>query len=118
MLDYNMVVIASTTLLANISYGLTAPILPQFLEDRGVASSWTGFIWASFSIAVILVSLIAGSIVDRVGHSRLMVIGATIMAAAIAAYSTAIYFDDGTEDSKYILLGLAISLSTIQGKKR
>ena len=116
MLDYNMVVIASTTLLANISYGLTAPIMPQFLEDRGVASSLIGLSWASFSIAVILVSLIAGSIVDRVGHTRLMVIGSSVMAAAIAAYSTAIYFDEGSEDSKYILLGLAILLNIIQGK--
>ena len=116
MLDYNMVVIASTTLLANTSYGLTAPILPQFLEDRGVASSWNGFIWASFSIAVILVSLIAGSIVDRVGHTRLMMIGTIVLAASIAAYSTAIYFDGVSEESKYILIGLATLLNIIQGK--
>ena len=116
MLDYNMVVITLTTLLANTSYGLTAPILPQYLEDRGVASSWTGFIWASFSTAVILVSLIAGSIVDRVGHSKLMSIGAILMATAIAAHSTAPFFDDSIEDSKYVLLGMIIFLNIIQGK--
>ena len=113
MLDYNIVVIALTVLLTNTSYGLSAPILPQLLEDRGVASSWTGFIWASFAIGVILVSLIAGSIVDRVGHSRLMTIGAAVMASAIAAYSTAVCIDDSDENSKYLLLGLAIFLSTV-----
>ena len=117
MLDYNIVVISLTVLLANASYGLSAPILPQLLEDRGVAASWTGFIWASFSVAVIFVSLIAGSIVDCVGHSRLMSIGATIMALAIAAYSSAIYIDETTENSKYVFLGLAIFLSAVTGKQ-
>ena len=114
LFDYNIAVIGLTVLLVNMSYGLTSPILPQLLEDRGVPSSLIGWIWAAFSIAVIIVSPIAGKIVDCTGHARLMSIGAIIMAAAIACYSTAIYIDD--DANKYVFLWLAIGLNTIQGK--
>ena len=114
MLDYNIIVICVTVLLVNMSYGLTAPILPPLLEARGVASSYIGSIWTCFSVAVIIVSLIAGSIVNCVGHSLLMTIGAMVMAAAIAAYSTAVYIPD---DGGYEFLYLAIALNTIQGKQ-
>ena len=94
LFDYNIAVIGLTVLLVNMSYGLTAPILPQLMEDRGVPSSLIGWIWTTFSIAVIIVSPIAGKVVDCIGHSRLMSIGAVMMAAAIASYSTAFYIDD------------------------
>ena len=113
MLDYNIAVVCLTVLIVNTSYGLTAPILPPLLEARGVSSSLIGFVWSSFSIAVIIVSLIAGKLVDCIGHSKLMSIGCTIMATAISCYSLAIYIDD---DDKYFFLGLAITLNTIQGK--
>ena len=114
LFDYNIAVIGLTVLLVNMSYGLTAPILPQLLEDGGVPSSLIGWIWATFSIAVIIVSPIAGKIVDCSGHSRLMSIGAVMMAAAIASYSTAIYIDD--DANKYAFFYLAIVLNAIQGR--
>ena len=113
MFDYNIAVVCVTVLIVNTSYGLTAPILPPLLEAKGVSSSLIGLIWSSFSIAVIVVSLIAGKIVDCIGHAKLMSIGCTIMATAISCYSLAIYIE---EDDKYFFLGLAIALNTIQGK--
>ena len=114
MLDYNIAVISLTVLLVNMSYGLTAPILPPLMEERGVPSSCIGFVWTSFSVAVIFVAILAGAIVDCIGHARLMTIGAVIMAAAIAAYSTAVYIN--SNDQWYIFLGMAVFLNTIQGR--
>ena len=111
MLDRKLGIILITALISNTIYGLAAPFLPQLLEDKGIASSWTGVIFAVYSISMVVVSLIAGSIVDSVGHSRLMSFGSLLMATSIASFSTAIYLEQN-----WTIIGLAIILRILQGK--
>mmetsp|Transcript_41108 Transcript_41108/g.53941 ORF Transcript_41108/g.53941 Transcript_41108/m.53941 type:complete len:147 (+) Transcript_41108:227-667(+) len=59
---------------------------------------------------MVFVSLLAGSIVDKVGHARLMSFGALLMALSIAAFSSAIYLD-----SNLAIILLAIILRILQG---
>jgi len=61
---------------------------------------------------MVFVSLLAGSIVDKVGHARLMSFGALLMALSIAAFSSAIYLD-----SNLAIILLAIILRILQGKQ-
>ena len=68
MIDRNIAIMLCSTFLANTLYGLAAPFLPSLLEAKGVQSVWTGIIFASYAIAMIFMSLVAGKIVDRIGH--------------------------------------------------
>ena len=111
MLDRNLVIVYLTILLANVIYGLVAPFLPQFLEEREILSSWTGLIIAVYSISMVIFSPIAGAIVDSVGHSKLMGFGGFLMACSIAAFSTEIYID-----SNWFIIFIAIVLRASQGK--
>ena len=111
MLDRNICIILLTVLLSNTIYGLAAPFLPQLLDDKGVPSSYTGVIFAVYSISMIVVSLVAGVIVDKCGHARLMAFGSILMSVSIAAFSTAIYLD-----SNWSIICLAIVLRIGQGK--
>jgi len=56
---------------------------------------------------MIFFSLIAGSIVDRVTHAKVMAIGAITMAISITAFSTAIYLP---EKWQIITLGIGLRL--------
>mmetsp|Transcript_41109 Transcript_41109/g.53948 ORF Transcript_41109/g.53948 Transcript_41109/m.53948 type:complete len:80 (+) Transcript_41109:227-466(+) len=59
---------------------------------------------------MVFVSLLAGSIVDGVGHARLMSFGALLMAFSIGSFSTAVYLD-----SNSTIILLAIILRILQG---
>eukprot|EP00353_Schmidingerella_taraikaensis_P006822 CAMPEP_0185568234 /NCGR_PEP_ID=MMETSP0434-20130131/1255_1 /TAXON_ID=626734 ORGANISM="Favella taraikaensis, Strain Fe Narragansett Bay" /NCGR_SAMPLE_ID=MMETSP0434 /ASSEMBLY_ACC=CAM_ASM_000379 /LENGTH=67 /DNA_ID=CAMNT_0028182679 /DNA_START=119 /DNA_END=318 /DNA_ORIENTATION=+ len=66
-------------------YGLAAPFLPALLEERGVASTWTGLIFGIYAISMVVFSLITGKIVDKVGHNKIMAIGTFVMALSIVS---------------------------------
>ena len=89
MLDCNLLIILPTTFLANCIYGLMMPFLPLLIEEKGIDTTWTGLIFASYAVALIFVSLIAGKIVDQVTHARTMFIGTLVMAVSISAFSVA-----------------------------
>ena len=91
MLDHNLGIILVIALISNTIYGLAAPFLPKLLENKGIASSWNGVIFAVNSISMVVVTLIAGQIVDSIGLSRLMSYGSLLMAVSIACCSSAIY---------------------------
>lgn len=105
MLDRNLAIVYLTILLANVIYGLVAPFLPQFLEERGIVSSWTGLIIAVYSISMVIFSPIAGAIVDSAGHAKMMALGAFLMAFSIAAFSIEIYID-----SDWLIIFIAMLL--------
>ena len=108
MFDYNIVVISLTVLLANASYGLSAPILPQLLKDKGVPESLIGSIWATFSIAVLIISLIAGKIVDVVGHSNMMSCATLLMAVTDASFGAVFQLEQN-----WAILALCIGLAFV-----
>ena len=93
MLDKNSAIILVTIFLSNTIYGLAAPFLPKLLEDKEIAQSWTGIIFASYAVSQVCFALICGKIVDGCGHKKIMVIGAFGMSCAIASFSVAIYLD-------------------------
>ena len=46
--------------MASAMYGVAAPFLPTFFEAKGISSSWTGVIFASYAVSMALISPITG----------------------------------------------------------
>jgi len=91
-------------------YGLAAPFLPALLEERGVASTWTGLIFGIYAISMVVFSLITGKIVDKVGHNKIMAIGTFVMALSIVSFAAAIYIDDNL-----LIIAFIVALRVLQG---
>ena len=110
MLDCSLCIILLTTFLSNTIYGLAAPFLPQLLEEKGIDPTWTGLIFASYAIATIFVSLIAGKIVDKISHAWVMFAGTLLMSGSIAAFSCAFSLEENWE-----IIAVSIGLRLAQG---
>ena len=76
-------------LLSNMTYGLAAPFLPKLLQDKGIESTSTGLILATYAVARIVASLIAGKIIDSMSHSKVLALGSGLMAISIGAFGFA-----------------------------
>ena len=66
--DSQKAILISLFLGTSTNYCLSTPFLPIFLEDRGISSTWIGIIFAIFAVASTIASIVAGKIVDKVGH--------------------------------------------------
>mmetsp|Transcript_25968 Transcript_25968/g.51767 ORF Transcript_25968/g.51767 Transcript_25968/m.51767 type:complete len:462 (-) Transcript_25968:248-1633(-) len=96
--------------LSNTIYGLGAPFLPKLLAQKDIDQVWTGIIFAVYAVSQVCFALICGKIVDRLGHRKVMVVGALTMAAAVAAFGIVSYLD-----SKWQINTLCIALRAFQG---
>ena len=112
MLDRTVSCILVILFLSNSIYGLASAFLPTLASDLGIASSWTGLIFATYSIAMTIVSFIVGNIVDRVGHSVIIAAGAQLMAYSTAAFGLLVYID---KDHNWLVILSAIILRFLQG---
>ena len=110
MVDLSLTAIVLIVFLANTLYGLASPFLPPLLEERGIASSWTGLIFASYAIGVTVVAPIVGKVIDKFGHKKIMAAGIILMAACCCAISMAKYVG-----SNKALIGSGIALRFFQG---
>ena len=110
-MDRHYVIILVTAFLINTMYGLAAPFLPALLEDAGVASSWTGLIFGIYPISGVFCSLITGKCVDKVGHNKVMSLGAVVMTLSIFSFAAAIEFSKPS-----IVIAYSLLLRIVQGK--
>ena len=111
MLDKSIGIILCTVFLSNTIYGLAAPFLPALLAEKGIASTWTGVIFAAYAVSMVFVSLAVGKVLDRIGHAKIMAFGALLMALSIASFSSAIYIE-----SNAAIIAVAVLLRACQGK--
>ena len=110
-MDRHYLIILVTAFLINTMYGLAAPFLPALLEDAGVASSWTGLIFGIYPISGVFCSLITGKCVDKVGHNKVMSLGAVVMTLSIFSFAAAIEFNKPS-----IVIAYSLLLRIVQGK--
>ena len=96
--------------MANLSYGIASPFLPQILEDKGIDSTWTGLIFGVFAIAAFVASLCIGKVLDKVGHKLIVTIGSILMGLSIFSFNFMLDID---EELSVILLSLALRM--VQG---
>lgn len=111
MKEPGILAIVLLLLLSNINYGLASPFIPVLIAERGIASIWTGLLFAVYSISYVMVSFITGNYVDRIGHAKVIGVGTLLMSVSVGACSTVIFME-----SNALIIGVAVFLRVCQGK--
>ena len=111
MWDKSLALILLNSFFTNTIYGLASPFLPALLEEAGVDSVMTGLIFASYAIAVTIVSPIVGMQLSNFEQRKIMSFGCILMAISCASFGRVEYTTDTT-----IVVAFAIGLRLLQGK--
>ncbi len=61
-----------STLVSNTGYALIAPFLPLEFDRKGISTTMVGFIFAIYSLAIILSSPFVGAAIHRFGTNKLI----------------------------------------------
>lgn len=88
-IDALVISILSITALANSAYAIIAPFLPFEFERKGVDQNWIGYVFAIYSVAVIICSPLVGQMMPVVGRRNLIVSGMFLMGASFVSFGLA-----------------------------
>jgi DHA1 family solute carrier family 18 vesicular amine transporter 1/2 len=72
-----------------LAYSICVPVLPDFARRLGASASMIGFVFASFGITLLAVSVPMGAISDRIGRKAPLVIGMLALAASTMMFANA-----------------------------
>ena len=86
MFDRSIGLLLLAIFVSNTIYGLASPFLPTVLEEKEIAPTWTGIIFAAFAVASTAASLLTGKILDKISHNKVIMFGCILMSASITAF--------------------------------
>ncbi len=72
----NLIILFFTLVVVMLGFGMIIPIIPFFIESFGASGSSLGMLMASFAVMQFLFAPVWGSLSDRYGRKRFLVIGA------------------------------------------
>src|SRR5438093_10102675 len=72
-----------------VAYSVAVPVLPDLSRRLGASPTMIGFLFASFGVTLLTVSLPMGAVSDRIGRKAPMVFGLVALAAATLLFSYA-----------------------------
>lgn len=109
--DGLVISILGLTALTNSAYAIIAPFLPFKFEDKHIDASWIGYVFCSYSIAVIVFSPLCGSVIRITGRVNLIIIGIVIMGLSFIAFGLiSTYIEDVN-----LFIGLSLLARFLQG---
>ncbi|MFJ5765761.1 MFS transporter [Lysinibacillus sp. NPDC093210] len=73
-----LTILLSNLFIAFLGIGLVIPVLPTIMNELNITGSVVGYMVAAFAITQLIVSPIAGRLVDRVGRKIMIVVGLII----------------------------------------
>lgn len=71
----SIVILFFTLVVVMLGFGMVIPLLPFYIESFGASGSGLGLLMAIFSVAQFIFSPIWGSLSDRVGRKKVLLIG-------------------------------------------
>ena len=83
-----LAVASSVIFLDMIGYGIVIPILPIYAQNLGASEEKIGFLFASYSLVLILTLLPFGMMVDRYGKKPFVVGGMSLLSLSSVLYAT------------------------------
>ena len=83
-----LIVAAIALFTDNLLVGLAVPVLPLLPSVVEAGPAWTGILFASYAVAVVVAALFAGRIVDRRGPKTPLLIGLIGLAMATLLFAT------------------------------
>lgn len=111
-----LVLIAFATFADIVAYSIAVPVLPDLTRRLGASPTLIGFLFASFGVTLLTVSIPMGAVSDRVGRRTPMVGGLVVLAAATLMFAfgnglTALFvarFVQGAADAITWVVGFAL----------
>lgn len=92
--DSTLAAVLLTTAISNSAYGLIAPFLPFEVSKKGASQSLMGYIFAIYSVAVIIASPLVGMLIKSMGRRSLILIGVLLMGISFMFFGMADYVED------------------------
>ena len=99
-MDLTIVILFMAVSFCGISYSLVAPFVPIEMEEKGVDPQVTGWIFASFSVSMILGAQIIGKVQGKIGRRNILLVGILLQATSNVAYGMSHYISG--DSSLYI----------------
>jgi multidrug resistance protein len=72
--------------LDTLLYGIIVPAVPYYVAWLGTDTAELGIIFAAYSVGVLLTSIPAGILCDRIGHKKVLLLGQAGLGLATAAF--------------------------------
>ncbi len=70
-----LTILLSNLFIAFLGIGLVIPVLPTIMNELHISGSVVGYMVAAFAITQLIVSPIAGKLVDNIGRKVMIVVG-------------------------------------------
>lgn len=99
--------------LVGVSFGASAPLVASILEERGFSEYYTGAVSATLSLAIALLSPVAGRLVMARGPRRITLIGILAQGACFSALGLALVWNEHLLFPVRFLLGLAAAFTFV-----
>ena len=110
MFNTSIVLVLISQFFSATMYGLASPFLPTVFEEKDIPSVWTGVIFSIYAVAMMIISLFVGKILDKVSHKSIITSGCFLMGVSVAGFGFIERFD-----TTYCI-ALSIILRIGQGK--
>lgn len=78
------------------SYSIMAPFFPQILENKGIPQDYNGYIFSTFSAALIVAAPIVGYSLDKFERQKFLQIGLLILGFTMMSFGFSSYINDTT----------------------
>lgn len=83
------------TLMSNCGYCIVAPFMPLEFESKGISPEATGFIFAFYSVAIMVGSPFMGYIIEKFGRRKTILFGIAVMGLSFIAFGLLTHIDVG-----------------------
>ena len=81
-----VVSILGITALSNSAYAIIAPFLPFEFKKKEIDQTWIGYIFAIYSVAVVMCSPLVGKMIAILGRRNLIVFGMLLMGTSFIVF--------------------------------
>jgi multidrug resistance protein len=72
-----------------VAYSIAVPVLPDYVKRFGASPAMIGFLFGSFGLTLLAVSIPMGAVSDRIGRKGPMVMATVLLAVATIAFAFA-----------------------------
>jgi MFS family permease len=94
--DYLMISLVLVNFFANSAYSSIAPFYPKEALAKGVPEELIGFVFAGYSVSMLIMSPIAGKVMAKLGRKKVLMNGLFCEACALGCFGFLKYVNDPT----------------------
>jgi MFS family permease len=96
MVNILLVALVLVNFVANTAYSSIAPFYPEEAKKKGMSEELVGFVFAGYSVSMLIMSPIAGKVMSRVGRKKVLMTGLLCEAIALCCFGFLNYVNDPT----------------------